>query len=1345
MAANRIVLVVDFQSQNATNSINTLNQGIGQIGTTAQKAGAQGSAGIKGFTLAIDQASRSVGTLMASLTGLGIAAATREWLGLSDTMLKAQFALTAAFGPETASMIQQQMRSLAHEAGLSQAALLKNAQTLGAVFRVPAEQIPGLMKVLVDFTRSLGQGQEQLDNMVTLFGTMLAKGFITARELYNKFTAAGIPALDVLMKALGKTRIEMTKLLKENEQDVRVFATDILSAMQSMSSGAAAKFAASIPSAMFEQAMDQLRDLALKAFVAMQPEIQAVIEGLKTMIATVVGLTKAFREADEPTKTFIKDMAALVGILLVLPTAITVVTSVWKTLIGIFTAVSTVIRGLVAAWGLLAGAMETIAEIAAIAFAALELPAAVLAGIIALILTLVGLALKFNVFPPIITALGNAWEWAKKKVEGFTQSVKDGYVAMMKFVGLGGTGTGVGENVEEHRRAVEESQQSLYEAEQRNLKAGLEGIAALDLAYQEHLIKAKGYIDAEANYRLELAVEIDTEIKKREEEASKAAVKNAQELSRLHRQVAIAAAEVIPDSTYAGQSQLAAMKAQAHREEMAEDARIQIQQINEQLARDKAGAIAEGQIAKQNAYEINRNVQRLNETAQTQRVAINDKANAAIMEHDLQAAKELNQLRLEQEQQYRDQRLADELDMIQKQSQLTIAYMRADDAQTMTARVNQIQAIEDEQEQSIALTRRAQLTAAQEAFDAYKNAHADFAAGVEEEARKLARTQVQIERDASAQIQMDRLESWRTTNEVIIEEQKKVYEGMKSTIDKIWDALTGKGKSAWEAIGNAIKTAIGGAIKEMVTSRVAGSLTEAITGRSVTFPGGVRRFFGNAPEFQGAGPRPELQPLGPAIDSTFKPLVLAGTDLSTAAGLLVNSASALTAAAGAIVAGGAGGGADASAVQSAVQSVQSAQTQGQLGAASMSNAAVTSAATPTGISAPSLPSGGGWGPGGMPPAVTGVYQPDADLLSRATGGAPISSATPSLPTAANVNARANMAKLFGIGQPVTLSSGAQIPWASASPTQKFGAILQSQGAAQVGMSMGAALALSGLGRNTPGGRAQTIAGATLAGVSASRMFPGVFGDLGPTGGAIAGAALGLGVGVAAAGLQRGGKLGFGMSVGGGALAGAALGSIFPGLGTLAGAAIGAAVGAVAGGIRLLFPTLMERVPKEIKRVYGVSIQEPAIIKQIADIISQKYGGSLSVGIYSQEVQDIVRLYAISSGQSQAGLPRQMYGATFAQSQSGGLQVQPVYSGGQLIQNPYVGTTTTQFANALASRNSLYMQLNPQQATQLFAGQVVKVLGDNPGTVAAANTSAARSGTNRTTQGSALMEPLTVTR
>ena len=64
-------------------------------------------------------------------------------------------------------------------------------------------------------------------------------------------------------------------------------------------------------------------------------------------------------------------------------------------------------------------------------------------------------------------------------------------------------------------------------------------------------------------------------------------------------------------------------------------------------------------------------------------------------------------------------------------------------------------------------------------------------------------------------------------------------------------------------------------------------------------------------------------------------------------------------------------------------------------------------------------------------------------------------------------------------------------------------------------------------------------------------------------------------------------------------------------------------------------------------------------------------------------------------------------------------------------------------SALCGSPPVFLQLNPQQATSLFSGQVVQVLGNNPGAVAQANTTAVRSGQGRQAQSSALLEPTTV--
>jgi hypothetical protein len=209
--------------------------------------------------------------------------------------------------------------------------------------------------------------------------------------------------------------------------------------------------------------------------------------------------------------------------------------------------------------------------------------------------------------------------------------------------------------------------------------------------------------------------------------------------------------------------------------------------------------------------------------------------------------------------------------------------------------------------------------------------------------------------------------------------------------------------------------------------------------------------------------------------------------------------------------------------------------------------------------------------------------------------------------------------------------------------------------------------------------------------------------------------------------------------------------IMPGVGTLIGAAIGAGVGAITGIVRLFVHTEQERIRTGIKQVYGIDLTNRQILNQIQQIVDQKYGGNVDIGIRSQDVQDIVRLYALSTGQA-ARLPRPMYAATIEQSAAGGLATQPVYQGGVKVQNPYTGPTTYQYSTAVTNAqnlsasggnsSSVFLQLNPQQANDLFTGRVVQAVQQNPAAVASANSRATRMGDSRVSQASNLLEPLT---
>ena len=288
-------------------------------------------------------------------------------------------------------------------------------------------------------------------------------------------------------------------------------------------------------------------------------------------------------------------------------------------------------------------------------------------------------------------------------------------------------------------------------------------------------------------------------------------------------------------------------------------------------------------------------------------------------------------------------------------------------------------------------------------------------------------------------------------------------------------------------------------------------------------------------------------------------------------------------------------------------------------------------------------------------------------------------------------------------------------------------ILKSPALHSLALGLGATMLMGGLQRGGTGGAISSVAGGAALGYGLAPM-------LGASG--LWGAVTGAGIGLFAGGIKRGGVSGLAMTVGGGALTGYQLGGPI-------GAAVGAGVGLVAGIFGLLRTSKDQQVRDLVRQAYGVDIRDKSVRDQIVQMADSNFGGNIRLAVFSPAVQELVRMYAQAYGIGTNTLPRPMYGATFQQSTAGGLQLQPVYSGGQVVANPYVGTTATQF-NAMTSQ-PVFMQLDPQKAMQLFSGQVVKVMGDNPGAVANANTTAATQGSSRTSQSAALLEPLTVMR
>lgn len=183
-------------------------------------------------------------------------------------------------------------------------------------------------------------------------------------------------------------------------------------------------------------------------------------------------------------------------------------------------------------------------------------------------------------------------------------------------------------------------------------------------------------------------------------------------------------------------------------------------------------------------------------------------------------------------------------------------------------------------------------------------------------------------------------------------------------------------------------------------------------------------------------------------------------------------------------------------------------------------------------------------------------------------------------------------------------------------------------------------------------------GADFVGPPQALGFGGKLSAVGKSNAALMGGGI-----LAMLGLQRGGMSGLAMSTGGGALMGYNIGSHFGPAGAGIGAAIGAGVGAVAGIVRLFVKGAQEKAREKIKATYGVEIRDKGVLGQIVDMAKQSFSNNIDMAIRSQQVRDLVELYAMTTGQNATGLPAKMTPTTLMQK-GGFLSQVPIFVNGK---------------------------------------------------------------------------------
>ncbi len=208
------------------------------------------------------------------------------------------------------------------------------------------------------------------------------------------------------------------------------------------------------------------------------------------------------------------------------------------------------------------------------------------------------------------------------------------------------------------------------------------------------------------------------------------------------------------------------------------------------------------------------------------------------------------------------------------------------------------------------------------------------------------------------------------------------------------------------------------------------------------------------------------------------------------------------------------------------------------------------------------------------------------------------------------------------------------------------------------------------------------------------------------------AALLGGATLAMLGLQRGGVSGLAMTTAGGAMIGFKYGGPL-------GAAIGAGIGAVAGLVRLFVKGAQEKAREKIKATYGVDIREKNILAEIVNIDKQGFGGNLDMAIRSQQIRDLVELYALSTGQSTAGLPATVRPVSLLQQ------------GGSLFQSSASGLILDRIGSgAPSAAAATVINITVPGAKEFFEKETVRVVVENPRAVQSATMAATKQNAGR---------------
>ncbi|MGQ9677624.1 MAG: hypothetical protein ACUVX1_18340, partial [Chloroflexota bacterium] len=156
----------------------------------------------------------------------------------------------------------------------------------------------------------------------------------------------------------------------------------------------------------------------------------------------------------------------------------------------------------------------------------------------------------------------------------------------------------------------------------------------------------------------------------------------------------------------------------------------------------------------------------------------------------------------------------------------------------------------------------------------------------------------------------------------------------------------------------------------------------------------------------------------------------------------------------------------------------------------------------------------------------------------------------------------------------------------------------------------------------------------------------------------------------------------------------------------------------------------EKAREKIRATYGVDVRDKGILRQIVEMAKQAFGGNLDAAIRSQQIRDLVELYAMATGQSTTGLPPTMRPVSLIQQ------------GGTLYQQ----STTLDRIPAGTPQNAgpIVINITVPGAKEFFEKETVRVVLENPRSVQASSLAATRANAGRRELTALQLSPGTLT-